>query len=133
MSACGAGLPTCGGLVNHPPMLAKQASGAASFVAAAIAGCGQSQPSRNFFPQYFPWRTRGGSLPVAPAGTTIVRMTNHFLLARDGLPHKTTKRTQGLPSWCARGGKMTPAFLLVTGRRSTRAKNYETNPSRADC
>jgi hypothetical protein len=74
-----------------------------------------SQPSRRFFPQYCPSGTRGGSLPVAPAGTKMGRMTNHFLLARDGLPLKMTKRTQGLQSWCARGGRMTHRFLARDG------------------
>jgi hypothetical protein len=39
---------------------------------------GPSQPSRRFFPQYCLLRTRGGSLPVAPAGTNMGRMTHAF-------------------------------------------------------
>jgi hypothetical protein len=54
--------------------------------------------TRRFFPQYYPSHTPRGSLPVAPAGTIMGRMTNCFLAS------------------------------LTTGCHSTRARNYETNP-----
>jgi hypothetical protein len=79
----------------------------------------QSQASPRFFPQYCPSRMRCGSLPVAPAGTNMGRMTHRFLASYGlSLTPKITKRTQGrpsrLPKVCARGGGMTTAFLLVT-------------------
>jgi hypothetical protein len=43
------------------------------------------------------------------------RMTNHFLLARDGLPLEIAKRTQGLSSRYARSGWMTYRFLARDG------------------
>jgi hypothetical protein len=40
---------------------------------------GPSHPSRKFFPQYYPSHRRCGSLPPAPTGRTMGRMTNRFL------------------------------------------------------
>jgi hypothetical protein len=95
-----------------------------------------SQQSRRFSPQCCPSHTRGGSLPVAPAGTNMGRMTNHFsscsrraatqnyetnprppipLSAAQPVP-KITKRTQGL---CPRRRKVS---LLIYGKTTSNAR-----------
>ena len=74
-------------------------------------------------PQYCPSCTRCGSPAVAPAGTKMGRMT-HLSVGSYGCRSAQCRKLRNEPRVSASGVSEAPAR---TG--STRAKNYETNPS----
>jgi hypothetical protein len=79
---------------------------------------GWSQPSRRFFPPIVRSDTRRKSLPVARAGTTMVRMTNHFLLAcKRAAAQKLRNEPKAAYTGVPQAADGVSPFL-----------NYETNP-----